>query len=142
MQAYIDIYKNKEVTFKYRSRDYVYSLSHGLFSSAEIDSGSRFLLKVFSNYIDECIKNKKPLPYKILDAGSGIGVLGICTAGALYDVLTDIDGCEPGSTMLRMQDRDELAHIFSYYNALKNNIEITTNKIILIPSAFLMTFAC
>ena len=118
MQAYIDIYKNKEVKFKYRKKDYVFSLSHGLFSSAEIDTGSHFLLKVFSEYLDECIKNSEPLPQKILDAGSGIGVLGICAATAV----SDTKGFEKDKLEIKFQDRDELARIFTINNALKNNI--------------------
>ena len=122
MQAYVRAYKNKEVIYKYRGRTYNFSLSQGLFSSAEIDRGSHFLLKVFSTYIDECINNNKALPGRILDAGSGIGVLGICAIGAVCDAMAGNDNCRPGSPMLRMQDRDELARIFSFYNAQKNKI--------------------
>ena len=112
---YNEAFGNKEVLFRFRNRDYNFSLSHGLFSSADIDSGSRFLLKVFSRLLDDEYENKKPLPQKILDAGSGIGVLGICAAGALSSL-------GAGQLHVRAQDRDELARIFTAINAEKNNV--------------------
>jgi hypothetical protein len=45
-------YITKEVTFEFRGRIYEFALSHGLFSSAGIDRGSRFLLRVFSGLLD------------------------------------------------------------------------------------------
>ena len=74
------------------------------------------LLKVFSQMLDEDIKYNKPMPRAILDAGSGVGVLGICAAGAV----SEIGGIE--SLSVRAQDRDDLARIFTQYNAEKNNI--------------------
>jgi hypothetical protein len=49
----------------------------------------------------------------VLDAGCGVGVLGICAAKALNAV--------PG-LRVRSQDRDELARCFTAYNAAQNGI--------------------
>jgi len=87
-------------------------LSRELFSSADIDTGSRFLLKVFSDFLDRT----EQLPHSVLDAGCGAGVLGICAAGALSDF-----GLPPGFHV-RAQDRDELARIFTDYNARRNGL--------------------
>ena len=72
------------------------------------------LLKVLSNEIDAIIKTGKILPRNILDAGSGVGVLGVCAAGALLDTGSDFH--------IRSQDRDELASIFTGINARINKI--------------------
>ena len=121
---YIKAYSNREVSFRYRDRDYIFALSHGLFSSADIDSGSRFLLKVFSKRLDEDIKAGKNLPLNILDSGCGTGVLGICAAGALADLAVKLKDRLPaaGQIKVRSQDRDELARIFTEYNARQNNL--------------------
>jgi len=66
------------------------------------------LLKVFSEFLD---KADGPASYSILDSGSGIGVLGICAAGALGS-----------KAHVRSQDRDELARIFTEYNARRNGL--------------------
>jgi len=148
---HIEAYRNREVLFQYRKRTYIFSLSLGLFSSAGIDSGSRFLLKVFSDFLDDRLKEKgivgssllndsalaglfggKP-PLSVLDAGSGIGVLGICAAGALIDLVSGGDsvsgdnsasgaGPQRATFNVRAQDRDELARIFTEYNALNNGL--------------------
>jgi hypothetical protein len=76
------------------------------------------LLKVFSRFLDTGRAYEPaagdPLPVNILDAGCGTGILGICAARAI--------GALPGSkpAAVRFQDRDELARIFTEYNALQN----------------------
>jgi hypothetical protein len=51
----------------------------------------------------------------VLDAGCGTGVLGICAARALAAV--------PGAELqVRAQDRDELARVFTEYNAAANMV--------------------
>ncbi|GHU65641.1 hypothetical protein FACS189447_04930 [Spirochaetia bacterium] len=58
-----------------------------------------------------------------MDAGSGCGVLGICAAGALLDVVKEAGLPSTGSGVhVRTQDRDELARVFTKYNACQNNI--------------------
>jgi hypothetical protein len=124
IRQYIEAYSNREVAFQFRKRTYNFSLSHGLFSSADIDTGSRFLLKVFSAYLDEhCLSMTESIneenSFSILDAGSGCGVLGIIAAGTLKDLFTEK---LPVDIKVRSQDRDELARIFTAHNAEKNGI--------------------
>ena len=109
VDPYIAAYGNGEVSFKFRGREYLFALSHGLFSAGGIDTGSRFLLKVVSAILDEDEALGRPLPRSALDAGCGAGVLGVCAAGAL-------------GARVRAQDRDELARVFTAYNALRNGI--------------------
>jgi hypothetical protein len=109
VDPYIAAYGSREVSFKFRGREYLFVLSHGLFSSGGIDTGSRFLLKVVSTILDEDEAAGRPLPRSVLDCGCGAGILGVCVAGAL-------------GARIRAQDRDELARVFTAYNALRNGI--------------------
>jgi hypothetical protein len=54
----------------------------------------------------------------VLDAGCGVGVLGICAARALAAVT----GTPSPGLCVRAQDRDELARAFTEYNAGRNNV--------------------
>ncbi|MDR0656943.1 MAG: methyltransferase [Treponema sp.] len=95
--------------------EFNFALSRELFSSAEIDTGTALLLKVFSEELDrgllrELQNHKGPL--HILDAGSGCGVIGICAARALEGIDVRTIGT----------DRDELAGIFTGYNARRNGL--------------------
>jgi SAM-dependent methyltransferase len=85
----------------------------------DIDTGSRLLLKVFSSALDDDLK-KGVLPCSVLDAGCGIGVLGICAAGAVRDIAAAL-GKEPPLAVV-FRDRDELARVFTEYNAIRNGI--------------------
>jgi hypothetical protein len=108
------------VPFKFRGRVFSFALSHGLFSSAGIDKGTAFLLQVLSRQWDAMQGHGLPLPRQVLDAGCGVGVIGICIAGAL---LAQGDAALlPGSLHVRCQDRDELAKTITLYNAQKNRI--------------------
>jgi hypothetical protein len=108
-------YRTKETAFFFRGKTYYFALSHGLFSSGGVDAGSRLLLAAFSRLLDGLIKTGAELPSSVLDAGSGIGVLGVCAAGALFDA-----GAR--NLSVRFQDRDELARLFTLYNARKNSL--------------------
>jgi hypothetical protein len=90
-----------------------------LFSSAGLDTGTRRLLKVFSHKIDEALAAGQPLPRSVLDAGSGAGILGICAARALL-ALGAVQAGWDGR--VRAQDRDELARVFTLYNAALNGV--------------------
>ncbi|MDR2630530.1 MAG: methyltransferase [Spirochaetaceae bacterium] len=116
----MEAYGKREIGFKFRGREYTFTLSPGLFSSADIDQGTRLLLKVFSQFLDEDTREGRSLPRAILDAGSGVGVIGICAAGALLRPPA-IPSPEEGP-WVRSQDRDELARCFTQYNALQNHI--------------------
>ncbi|MDR2394910.1 MAG: methyltransferase [Treponema sp.] len=104
--------------FKFRGKGFSFALSQGLFSAAAIDTGTGFLLKVLSQQWDKAKRHGLPLPKTVLDAGCGVGVIGICVAGAL--------GAPEDSTLgqchVRCQDRDELATVITEYNAQKNRI--------------------
>jgi 16S rRNA G1207 methylase RsmC len=114
LREYARGYGSTEVTFRFRGQDFVFTLSQGLFSSADVDKGSRLLLKRLSRHLDDLSAQNKALPRTVLDAGSGTGVLGICAAKALAHLLP------PGDLQVRSQDRDELARIFTEYNAQRN----------------------
>jgi SAM-dependent methyltransferase len=78
------------------------------------------LLKIFSQILDEDIAAGKSPPLRILDAGCGTGVIGICAAAAIAPLSPSNDG---GSRLLvRCQDRDELARLITAYNAALNGI--------------------
>ena len=106
----------KTVSFKFRGIDFLFGLSQGLFSSVEIDSGTRLLLKVFSKILDADQAAGKPLPVNVLDSGCGAGVIGICAASAIRAL--------GGMARVRCQDRDELARLITVYNAVMNHIPI------------------
>jgi SAM-dependent methyltransferase len=74
------------------------------------------LLKVFSHKIDEALAAGQLLPRSVLDAGCGTGILGVCAARALDAAKTGWDG------RVRAQDRDELARVFTLYNAALNGV--------------------
>ena len=62
--------------------------------------------------LDEDAAAGRPLPGKVLDAGCGVGVIGICAAAV-----------DPGIAV-RCQDRDELARVFALHNAAKNKVSL------------------
>ena len=100
----IDIYVNKSVPLKFKGQEMSFELSHALFSSFDIDAGSRLLLKLVA-------KNVEPERVaSILDVGSGVGVLGVACARGY-----------PGARV-RMRDRDALACAFSERNARRNKV--------------------
>jgi hypothetical protein len=124
------VYSNKTVPFRYRGRDYSFALSQEIFSSADIDTGSRLLLKVFSRLLDKDTARGADLPSAILDAGSGVGVLGVCAGKAIAGITSmRTDGDTHTETVhtrsslrIRFQDRDALAREFTEYNALQNGL--------------------
>ncbi len=97
-------YVNKTVPLKFKGQELSFDLSHALFSSFDIDQGSRLLLKAVAQRVDpEGVAS-------ILDIGSGVGVLGVACARAY-----------PGAS-LAMRDRDALACAFSERNARRNRV--------------------
>jgi 16S rRNA G1207 methylase RsmC len=83
LEAAIAAYETKRVDFRFRGRSLNLSLSHALFSSADVDTGTRLLLRVLSRLWDEDLTAGRALPRTVLDAGSGVGVIGIAVASAL-----------------------------------------------------------
>ncbi len=98
-------YVNKIVKFRFCGKDLSFSLSHALFSSYDIDEGTRLLLKGIAQLVDlESVGS-------CLDIGCGVGVIGICINGRL-----------PGVKVV-MQDRDALAAAFAAENCRVNGSE-------------------
>jgi SAM-dependent methyltransferase len=113
-------YINRTVPFKFRGIGFSFDLSQGLFSSACVDAGTLFLLKVFSRVLDEDVAAGRPMPMRVLDAGCGTGVIGICAASAISALAGE------NGLYTRCQDRDELARLVTSRNAAKNNIPPST----------------
>ena len=97
---------NKQVPFKFHGESLKFDLSMGLFSSFDIDSGSRLLLKTLAK---EYSPDENA---RVIDTGCGTGVLGIC-------FLKKYPGLD-----LVFQDRDALAAAFSRHNAALNGIKL------------------
>lgn len=98
---------NKTAEFAYRGARLGFDLSHALFSSFDVDAGTRLLLKEIAH--DEVITGAA----SILDAGCGVGVLGISMAAS----------CPRARVVMR--DRDILACAFSERNCWRNGIPAT-----------------
>ena len=105
---------NKTVPFKFRGVNFSFDLSQGLFSSDSIDAGTQLLLSVLSRLVDDDQAAGRPPPRRVLDAGCGVGVIGICAA-AIFP-----------SAYVRCQDRDELARLVTLHNAAKNGVAPST----------------
>lgn len=81
-------------------------MSHALFSSFDIDAGTRLLLKEIAH--EPGIVNAK----RLLDAGCGTGIIGVCLAASCPDM--DVV----------MRDRDFRAVSFSARNAARNGLAV------------------
>ena len=90
--------------FAYRGAKLGFDLSHALFSSFAIDTGTRLLLKEIAH--DETVSEAK----SILDAGCGVGIIGISLAAS----------CPKAKVVMR--DRDIMACAFSERNCWRNGI--------------------
>lgn len=97
-------YVLKTVALRFNGADVSFDLSHALFSSNDIDAGSRLLLKNIARYVE------KGSVSSVLDIGSGTGVLGIACAKAYQ------------AERLLLRDRDALAVAFSQHNAKRNKL--------------------
>jgi 16S rRNA G1207 methylase RsmC len=95
---------NKTVPLRFRGADLSLDLSHALFSSFGIDAGTKLLFKAIGR--DEKLARAK----RILDAGSGVGVIGLGVAAAFPDA------------RIVARDRDLLAVAFSERNRRRNRI--------------------
>jgi hypothetical protein len=137
-EAYLQAYGSREVPFQFRGIGFRFVLSPGLFSSADVDRGTRALLKVFSRLQDEDLEQGRPLPRRVLDSGCGAGIIGICAARALAKA-AEAAGTETAGTgaagraeaagigtagplRVRAQDRDDLARIFTQGNGARNGL--------------------
>jgi len=99
----IDSYFKKDVQYRYRDTDFKFHVSQTLFSSQDVDFGTKQLLKSFNEIKIDSFE-------KILDLGCGYGPIGIILK-KLYPV-SDV----------HMIDRDALALEYSRQNAVLNNL--------------------
>jgi hypothetical protein len=104
----LSTYVNKTVDFKFMGAELRFDLSHALFSSFDIDLGTRLLLKAVAK--DPVLASAK----RILDEGCGVGVIGLCVAKAFPEA------------ELTLRDRDSLAVAFAERNRLVNKLRDTT----------------
>ena len=92
------------MSFRYSGRDIRLDLSHALFSSFDVDRGTRLLLKVLARPgLAEGARS-------VLDLGCGVGVIGIALGAVL-----------PGLAV-HFRDRDALAAAFAARNARSNGL--------------------
>lgn len=103
-RAFLDRYSNKQIEFTFDGAECSFFLSQGLFSSFDIDAGTRMLLKTVAERID--LGDLR----SVLDVGCGIGVIGICVAKKA-----------PAAACI-LQDRDALAVRISGINARLNKV--------------------
>ena len=95
---------NKTVDFAYRGARLGFDLSHALFSSFDIDTGTRLLLKEIAH--DEILMKAR----SVLDSGCGAGIIGVSIAAS----------CPEAKVVMR--DKDILACAFSERNCWRNGI--------------------
>lgn len=96
---------HKTVEFAYRGSRLKFDLSHALFSSYDIDTGTKLLLKEIAHDQTICSASS------ILDSGCGVGVIGLSMAASC-----------PGSRVV-LKDRDLLACAISERNAWRNGLK-------------------
>ena len=99
---------HKQVSFRFGGRDLFFHLSMGLFSSYDIDSGTRLLLKQLCKTVD--IERVSTL----LDAGCGTGVIAV-TLKKLFPHIR-----------AAALDRDALALAVTALNSRINDVEVET----------------
>jgi 16S rRNA (guanine1207-N2)-methyltransferase len=96
---------HKRINFNFEGQKLIFDTSRLLFSYANVDDGTKFLLNSIR-------KNEKIKPKKILDLGCGYGVIGIF----LKKIFSDSE--------VLCSDRDSLAVDFTKHNAKLNKVEI------------------
>ena len=99
-----DIYYHKTINYRAYGHSLWFMSSQELFSSHNVDVGTRFLLRS----IVEAGLDKSQC---ILDLGCGCGPLGLC-----------LKKLNPGSD-IHLVDRDALAVLYSRHNAENNDLE-------------------
>jgi len=98
-----DVYFKKVVTFRAWKHSLQFRVSQDLFSSHDIDLGTKLLLRTI-------IEADYDRPQKVLDIGCGYGPIGL----TLKSVFT--------SALVHMVDRDALAIEYSRQNAVLNKL--------------------
>ena len=100
----LDPYVHKSIQFRHSGRDLRLDLSHALFSSFDVDRGTRLLLKVLAQ--SGLARGAR----SVLDLGCGVGIIGLALGVA-----------EPGCEV-HFRDRDSLAAAFALRNARANGL--------------------
>jgi len=98
-----DNYFKKTLTFKHEDKTLQFHVSQELFSSYEVDAGTRFLLRTLEQLPLESVR-------RVLDVGCGYGPLGL--------TLQKLDK----RRSIHLVDRDALAVDFAQQNADLNNL--------------------
>lgn len=99
----LEKYYKKDVSYRYKGEDLFFKVSQSLFSSQDIDLGTRRLLQAISS---------ESIPYsKVLDLGCGYGPIGVS--------LKKVNQ----SAVIHMVDRDALAIEYSQLNTELNHVE-------------------
>jgi 16S rRNA (guanine1207-N2)-methyltransferase len=99
----LDVYCKKTVVYKYRGKNLLFKVPQSLFSSHDIDLGTKHLLQTLSSQGFNSYE-------KVLDLGCGYGPIGISLKSFH----------EP--SVIHMVDRDALALDFSKQNAKLNGL--------------------
>ena len=105
-------YLHKTVAFRFEGHTLRLALSQSLFSSYDVDSGSRLLLASVVRELAAHPEEQRRLR-SILDLGCGTGVLGLALAKRFAAPLT-------------ARDRDALALAVTAHNAAENGVACTT----------------
>ena len=108
----VDTYVHKKVPLTFCKKRLSFLLSQALFSSYDIDTGTRMLLVSLEQRVD-LVSTRT-----VLDMGCGTGILGICLKAANPQI------------KLTMADRDALALGFANRNCELNNIDLNTTEIV------------
>lgn len=98
-----DVYFHKTVTFRTWKQSLRFRVSQGLFSSHDIDTGTRFLLRTI-------VEADYDRPQRVLDLGCGYGPIGL-TFKSLHP-----------DSLVHMVDKDALAVTYSRQNAELNGL--------------------
>jgi 16S rRNA (guanine1207-N2)-methyltransferase len=98
-----DLYFKKLLAYKSRGKTLLFRVSQDLFSSYQVDVGTRFLLRAV-------IDSDSPSFGKVLDLGCGYGPLGLTTKSV------------DGAAVVHMVDRDALAVEYARQNAVLNEM--------------------
>jgi 16S rRNA (guanine1207-N2)-methyltransferase len=103
MQTDTDVFYHKTATFRFGKRSLQFRTSRQLFSSHDIDAGTKFLLRTI-------VEADYPPFQRILDVGCGYGPLGLT-----------LKSLRPAS-LVHLFDRDALAADYSRQNAALNGL--------------------
>jgi SAM-dependent methyltransferase len=111
-EAWLQDYLHKSVSFTFAGHTLRFALSQSLFSSFDVDSGSRLLLASIAQQLGAAPDERGRL-HSILDLGCGTGVLGLALA-------------KHYGAQLTARDRDALALAVTAHNAAANGVACRT----------------